>query len=414
MTNIAKLCRDVARAPFFVVACIGMDEDRAEQVRSLMEDLGVLKGFYCVDAPADLAELDPALLHVGDLAGCLLVVWDIGGRSVREAVDLLDRVPLATVQMVGVLLAEEDPRLSLKDFLSLVGRDFASCGDFAMCLGSLQKWCGRVTAGTPALDLTLPFLKEPSRWLRGLKHDHIVNTVSIHRASFEVPELWRMQLDIDFIGVVLRNLLCATEPTMAVRGLSAEGGEESPFYKQVYSSPVRIVAPASLAAPLAAEYREGVDFVLYDGAEAGADLLAAATREGYARIFFKAPEMELPKVEMITVGPRELPTVLVAETAPELTWREWQARLADNVVGSYAEAELGTRRSGQRVVSAQRSCWRACAFLSLPALFDRLIHLLEQTHEAVGEDPPSLRQKVFLSLAAIDAARRIYLGEALP
>ena len=117
-------------------------------------------------------------------------------------------------------------------------------------------------------------------------------------------------------------------------------------------------------------------------------------------------------MEMTTKGPSGLPTILVAEPALELTWREWQARLADNVVGSYAMAELETKRSGQRVVVAQRSCWRACSVLSLPALFDRLIEFLEKTHAAVGVDTPSLRQKVFLSLAAIDAARKMYLGEA--
>lgn len=413
MTRFEEICRHIVREPFFDLAYVGRDAARAGMVRSVVEDSRTLKGFHHVGTPADLANLGPRVLHVGKLAGCLLVVWDIGGKSVRQALDLLDQFPSATGQVAGFLLADERQQFSLKDFFTLVGRNFVSLGDFESCLKNLQGWCGGAAAsGVGSLDLTLPFVKEPSRWLRGLKHDYIANGVMIQKAHFEELDLWRMQLDIDFISTVLRNVLCATEPSIAVRGLSAQTGEESQFFREVYSSPVRIVAPASLAAPLAAEYREGVDFVLYDGAEAGATLLAAATCEGYARILFKAPDMELTGVETMTVGPRELPTILVAETAPEQTWRGWQTRLADNVVGSYAVAELEARRSSQRVVSAQRSCWRACAFLSLPALFDRLIELLERTHEAVGEDPPFLQQKIFLSLAAIAAARKMYLGEA--
>ena len=241
MTRFADLCRQVTKAPFFIVAYIGRDVSRAEQVRSVVGGLGALEKFHHVTSPADLAELDSAHLHVGRLAGCLLIVWDIEAQSVRQALPLLDTLPVATGQVAGFVLAEGGQRLSLKDFFTLVGRNFVALGDFTTCLASMQLWCGGTAARVGELDLTLPFVKEPSRWLRGLKHDYIVNTVMTQRAYFEAPDLWGMQLDIDFIGVTLRNLLCATEPTLAVRGLSAEGGKEGGILQRglLYPGPHR-------------------------------------------------------------------------------------------------------------------------------------------------------------------------------
>jgi hypothetical protein len=353
-------------------------------------------------------------LHINRFEGCLLVVWEIGGLPTPQIGGWVAELPTPpSAQVACFLVADAQQTLAFHDFLALIDRDFAGMGDFTACLESLRAWCGLAPAsGAP--DLGLPFVKRPSRWLRDLKHDFIVNTVLINRASFEELGLLRAEREIDYIGSVLRNLLCTSESRISVRGLLAESeAEESMLYQLVYSTPCRMVAPASLAATLAAEYKEGVDFMLYQTPEAAAEFLDAAGQEGCARILFQTLGVSLPEVRPVTHGPAELPTVLVAEPAPQKTWREWQAQLAGNMVGSYSVSGLDGRRSGKRVVAAQRPYWRACAFLALPSLFDRLIELLIQTHVAVKRGAPRLEERTFRSLVAIGSAKAVYLGQSV-
>jgi hypothetical protein len=402
VTSLKEICLATPRAPFFLLLYVGTNAERASRLRTAVEEKAEMRGFFHASSRTEAAELvDKRELRVGWLDGCLLVVWDLGDQPTRGIGDWLARLPRwPSGQVVAFLIAETEPELSFQDFLACVDRDFAGVGDFETCLARIEQWC---TPGEPP-DFGLPFLKRPSRWLRDLKHDYIVNTVLIQRSSFEALGLLAKQREIDLIVSVLRNLLAYPDSKIEVRGLQADyADEEGALYRKVYSTPFRIVAPADLTEMLAAEYEEGVDFVTYRSSEEAAERLVAAARDGCARILLQAPDAQLPE------GSGDLPVVLIAEPAQHLGWQGCQERLSTNVIGSYSVSDLPKRRSGKPLLVAQRPYWRACAALPFPALFDRLIELLVGTWAAAGE--PKLKEDVFRSLAVVASARAVYLGQ---
>lgn len=402
MTSLEEICRATPRAPFFLLLYVGTDAERASRLRAAVEEKAELRGFFHASSREEAAELvDKRELRVGWLDGCLLVIWDLGDHPAQGLGDWLARLPRwPSGQVVAFLVAEAGPELSFQDFLACVDRDFAVVGDFETCLARIRQWC---SPGEQP-DFGLPFLKRPSRWLRDLKHDYIVNTVLIQRESFEALGLLAEQREIDLIVSVLRNLLSFPDSKIEIRGLQADyADEESALYRNIYSTKFRIVAPANLTEILAAEYEEGADFVTYRSPEEAAERLEAAARDGCARILLQAPDAQLPW------DSRDLPVVLVAEQAQHLDWQGWQVRLSKNVIGSYSVSDLSKRRSGKPLLVAQRPYWRACACLPLPDIFDRLVELLAGTWTAAGE--PKLKEYVFRSLAAVVSARAVYLGQ---
>lgn len=405
MTSLEEICRAAPRAPFFLLLYIGADTERASRLRTAVEEKAELRGFFHASSRKEAAALvDKRELRVGWLDGCLLVIWDLGDQPPRGIGDWLARLPRwPSGQVVAFLVAERGAELSFQDFLACIDRDFAGAGSFETCLARIGQWC---SPGEQP-DFGLPFLKRPSRWLRDLKHDYIVNTVLIHRPIFEALGLLTDQREIDLIVSVLRNLMSFPDSRIEVRGLPADSiDEESALHREAYSAPFRIVAPDSLGESLAAEYTEGTDFVTYRTMEQAAELVDAAGWDGCARILLRDPEAALPDVQR---GPGALPSVLIAEPAQHLQWEEWQSQLAANVISSYSLSDLEKRRSGKPLLAAQRAYWRACAVLPFPRLFDRLIGLLAGTWEAVGE--PKLKEHVFRSLAAMVSARAVYLGQ---
>ncbi|HXO42368.1 MAG TPA: hypothetical protein VN999_13020 [Thermoanaerobaculia bacterium] len=411
MTSVNEICRRIPRAPFFSLLYIGKDAGRAKRLRATLEDLGVLRGFWQAGSVAEAAALDPEALYVGKFAGCLLLVWDLGETPLAQARGLLNRLPHVTGQAVGFVIAEPAPILPLGDLWAWIDANFFAAGDFSACLESLRRWCGGAGTECGALDLTLPFIKQPSRWLRDLAHDH-VGLVLLERPFFEAAQLWEAQQEIDLLGNILRNLLCAMDAPIAARRLSAVGDEPCELYRQVYSRPPQMFGPESMASQLAVEYEEGEDYMLYKSAENAAELLAKAAPEGRARIVFLAPSVGLAEASPAATAMAELPAILIGETAAELSWQDWQRQLARNVIGSYAAGDLERQRSGKRILVAQRPYWRACALLSLPALFDRLLERLVQTHAALAAAAPQHEQRITQSLLAIDSARKLYLGES--
>lgn len=410
MTSFEVIYRAVPRAPFFLLLYAGTDASRAAQLRMTIAERAELRQFFQASSWEEASELAGRQeLRVGWFDGCLLVVWDLGDPPVGEIFNWLKALPKWPAgQVAAFLVADTEPVLSFQDFLALIDRDFAGVGEFDACLDSVRHWC---TPGEP-LDLGLPFSKRPSRWLRDLKHDYIGNTILIYREKFEELGLLVAEREIDLIASVLRNLLCPVDARIAVRGLSAESEEEeSALHRRIYSTPFRIVAPTSLGKLLAAEYTEGVDFDLYWTMKEAAGLLGAAAQQGCAHVLLRAPEEEVHAIRPAPGNPGELPTVLVAESAPCLRWRAWQAQLAANVIGAYAVSDLEGTRSGKPILVAQRPYWRACAFLSLQGLFDRLIELLIQTHAELDLGTPKLKEQVFRSLAAVVSARTLYLGQ---
>lgn len=410
MTSFETICRATPRSPFLLLLYIGTDASRAAQLR---ESVGVgveLRQFFQAASWEDAASLlTKQDLRVAWWDGCLFVICDLEDPPPGEVLAWLRRLPKwPSGQVAAFLVTEASLRLTLYDFFALVDRDFAGTGDFAVCLECVRGWCS--LGGAP--DFGLPFPKRPSRWLLDLKHDYIANIVLVYREIFENLDLLTAQREIDFIANVLRNLLGLPDSRLAVRGFPAERAEEeSALHRRIYSTPVRIVAPLDLEKLLALEYTKDTDFVLYQTAEIAAELLEKLAQEGCARILFRAPETRLPEIRQVAAGPGELPTVLIGETAPRMEWYEWQTRLANNVIGSYAVSDLEGRRSGKPLLVAQRPYWRACASLSLHGLFDRLIELLVQTYLAVDQGAPTLREHVFRSLAAVGSARAIYLGQ---
>jgi hypothetical protein len=411
VTDFEAICLAVPRAPFFLLFYAGADSGRAARLRAAITGKAELRQFVQASSREEAAELlaHPDL-RVGWFDGCLLVVWDLDAPTVGEARDWLRGLPKwPSGQVATFLVAEEEPALSFQDLLAFIDRDFADVGDFDACLDIVGRWC---SPGGP-LDLGLPFHKRPSRWLRDLKHDYIGNLVLIFRETLEGLGLLAAQREIDFIASVLRNLLSPVESRIAVRGLTAESEEEeSALYQSIYSTPFRIVAPASLGRLLAEEYTEGVDYVLYPSLDDAAGLLNAAGEEGCARVLLRLPGRQEPALRPAPPGsPGELPIVLVGESELRLGWHAWQARLAANRIGFYAVSELEGRRSGKPILVTQRPYWRACAFLSLQGLFDRLVELIAQTHAAIRPEAPKLKEQVFRSLAAVGSARALYLGQ---
>jgi hypothetical protein len=411
VTEFEAICCGVPRAPFFLLFYAGADAGRAARLRAAVAERAEMRQLVHVssrdEAAAELARPD---LRVGWFDGCLLVVWDLGSPAAGEIRDWLAALPRwPSGQVVAFLVADGDPALSFQDLLALVDRDFAGVGDFDACLDSVGRWCD--PDGLP--DLGLPFPKRPSRWLRDLRHDYISNVVLIFRETLESLGLLAAQREVDLIASVLRNLLSPADSKIAPRGLPAESEEEeSALYRRVYSTPFRIVAPASLGNLLAEEYTEGDDYVLYASLDDAAGLLDAAGQEGRARVLLRPPGEEEPGPHPAPPGgPGELPVVLVGESELRLGWHAWQGRLAANEIGSYTVSELAGRRSGRPIVAAQLPYWRACAFLSIEDLFDRLIELLAQTHAAIGPEPPKLKEQVFRALAAVGSARALYLGQ---
>jgi len=408
VTSLDEICRATPRAPFFLLLYVGADAERASRLRMAVGESAELREvFHASSREEATALVDRKDLRVGWLDGCLLVIWDLGDHPEKDIIGWLARLPRwPSGQVVAFLVAGTGPKLSSQDFLACVDRDFAGIGDFETCLTRVKQWC---SPGKHP-DFGLPFLKRPSRWLRDLKHDYIVNTVLIHRSSLADLGLLIVQREVDLIVNVLRNLMTSPDSKIEVRGLPAEyAEEESALYREVYSTPFRIVAPDSLAKLLAAEYVEGADFVVYRTMEEAVEMIDAAAREGYARILLQAPDTKLPHVQPRASGSGGLPIVLIAEQAQHLEWREWQAQLAANVIGSYPLSDLDKRRSSKPLLVAQRPYWRACAVLTLPGLFDRLIELLIRTWVTVRE--PKLKEYVFQSLAAIVSAKAVYLGQ---
>lgn len=391
-------------APFFHLLYLGADVDRASHVRSIIEERAELRQFSQVSSWAQAASLLDEM-RVGMYEGCLLILCDpkdLGGREIREWLATLS--PWPSGQVMAFLVLEESPQLSFHDFLGLADRDFAGLGSFEACLETLRRWC----SGKGDLDLGLAFTKSPSRWLRSLKHDYVSNTVLIYREVFEGLGLLMEQREIDLIGNVLRNLLCLSDSKLAVRSLAADREEEeSDLFRRIYSTPVRLVAPARLESQLtAADYSAGQDFVCYQTLEEVGGFLEAAAREGCSSILLKSSDA---RFSGDAVG--NPPVVLIDGEAPRLGWSGWQARLRENVIGSYAASDLARLRSHQPVLVAQRPSWRACAIRPLPDLFDRLVELLVLTHEAVEQGAPKLKEFVLRSLAAVCAARALYLGQ---
>ncbi len=411
MTDFEAICRAAPRSPFFLLFYAGPDAARAARLRAAVADSAELRQFVHASSRDEAVErLARQDLRVGWFDGCLLVVWDLGGPPVGEVRNWLTALPKwPSGQVVAFLVADSEPALSFQDLFALVDRDFAGVGDFYACLDNVVRWCS--PGGLS--DFGLAFPKRPSRWLRDLRHDYIGNAVLIFRDTLEGRGLLTAQREIDLIAIVLRNLLSPVDSRIAVRGLPAESEEEeSALHRRIYSTPFRIVAPASVGRLLAEEYSEGDDYVLYSSPEDAVGLLDAASQEGCARVLLRSPGEKEPQLRpSLPGGPGELPTVLVGEPEFRLGWRAWQARLAANEVSSYTFSELEGRRSGKPILVAQRPYWRACAFLPLPSLFERLLELLAQTHAAVGPEPSKLREQVFRTLAAVGSARALYLGQ---
>lgn len=411
MTDFEAICRTGPRSPFFLLFYTGADQERAARLGAAVAERAELRQFVHASSRQEAAELLARQdLRIGRFDGCLLVVWDLGAPPAGEARDWLRGLPKwPSGQVAAFLVAEEEPALSFQDLLAFIDRDFADVGDFDGCLETVGRWC----SPDGPLDFGLPFPKRPSRWLHDFKHDYIGNVVLIFREALESLGLLAAQREIDLIASVLRNLLSPVDSRVAVRGLSADSEEEeSALHQRIYSTAFRIVAPASLGRLLAEEYTEGVDYVLYSSLDDAAGLLDEAGRDGCARVLLRPPDGKQPALRPAPPGsPGELPTVLVSEPELRLGWHVWQARLAANQIGFYTGSELEGRRSGKPILVTQRPYWRACAFLSLQGLFDRLVELIAQTHAAIGSEAPKLKEQVFRSLAAVGSARALYLGQ---
>jgi len=319
---------------YYHVLYVGGELEQEAAVRAEVERFAEVRASHWV---ASAAEAGPLLaerkLHVGKLEGCLLVFWELDtAPSKLDAA--LRSLPdhLGSAQAVGFVVTPTDPALSWRDLIGLIGRDFAFIGPLETCLEAIRTWCGSLVPGKRSGELSLPFRKRPSRWIRDLKHDYIVNVALAQpfRSNLETQGLWELQREIDLLQNVLSNLLCFPWSESVERGIPiTELPEACPLYLKVYAdAKCRIVAPTALASILERDYTVGEDLVLYSDEDAVAGELEAAARDACAPILFRAPESKLSTEWESAAAPFRVPTVDVS--CVDLTFRTGRAtNLAD-------------------------------------------------------------------------------------
>lgn len=420
MLTLADLAVHYPCHPYYHLLYVGGDPGKKEAVQAEVERFGEVRASRWVASPDEAERLfAEGELHVGKYEGCLLVFWTVDETAPPQHDAGLDVLPryLGSAQAIGFVVTRADPALSLRGLIDLIGRDFAFIGPFETCLEAVRTWCGPPVPGSKVADLRLPYRKRPSRWVRDLKHDYIVNgsLAQPFRSVLEAHGLWELQREIDLLQNVLSNLLCFPWSENVERAIPpTELSEASSLYRQVYSGRrCRIVAPAALAAVLEIDCVEGEDLTLYASEEAIPGQLESAARDGFAPILLRAPEARLPAGWEGIAKPFRVPTLLVSSAPYRVGPNSWRASLADNVVGSYTQAELESLSGRSTVVAAKRSFWRLCTHLTLAEVFDHLIDRFVTTYEGLGEADENLglREQVFRSLAMVWSAKGLYCAE---
>lgn len=420
MSRLAELAAHHSRRPHYKVLYVGGDRGQEEVVRAEVERRGEVCSSSWV-ASAGEAELlfAGSDLHVGKFEGCLLVFWTLDDTVPPQLDAGLDVLPryLGSAQAVGFAVTRREPELSFRGLIDLISRDFAFIGRFESCLEAVRSWCGPPVTGSGSGVLGLPYRKRPSRWVRDLKHDYLVNGALAQpfRSVLQEHGLWESQREIDLLQNGLSNLLCFPWSDNVERALPpAELAEACSLYEKVYAGHrCRIVAPSTLAAVLKRDGVEGEELALYATEEAIPRRLESAVRDGFAPILLRAPEVRLPAGWEEAAKPFRVPEVLVSSAPYRASPGSWRVLLAGNVVGFYTRAEIEDVCGRLTVVAAKRRFWRLCSHLSLAEVFDHLIDRFIATYEGLGEGDENfgLREQVFRSLAMVWSAKELYCDE---
>lgn len=425
MTIAAEAPRpDRSLAPYFRSVFVG--SQRSEVARCL-DEMRCDGRFECFRAlsPGDLADphaAEVAEMGTAELHGCLTVIWDLDAcREGNHPGDVLGWLLAQSVdpmcrwsnQRVAFGFAEEPPALSFLDLVGLVERNVAYVGSVADCADTLHRWCGSIDG--PG-HLGGAFKKLPSKWLRGLRHDYLAGGVlsMFTRPHVEERGLMRDQQVVDFWQDALRNVLVHVRENLACRAMRSPRPEDEPEALRILQKmPFRLLSPEWLSEALRERDQvEGVDFVSYRTADEAVAAAAATAGKGVAHVLLWDGGEDPPVLQGPDEAPALVPVVLVGETPPKRSWKEWQGLLGRNVLGGYGRDELLSRdERGRSVLDCKPSRWRPFCVCSLPEVFADVARRMARSLEVLRPVLEGERsRKLEHSIAELGAARNLYFG----
>ena len=421
MSEFERVARLHAQQPFFHFLYVGNQPARWEALRAAMEEMGCFETIKSITVEElrqdETAGVERKEFGVSRFAGCLIEVWDIiDACSGSDLVAVLTGSPfrvLFSPQSVRFGLLPEGQGLRFRDFIAAIDHNFAGVGDLAGCVEAVGSWCGGGESVNGPLSLRMACNKEPSYWLRSIKHDY-------GNLLDQLPaELRKEQIRIDFWQDKVRNVLSFPFQNSPARRINqVQGDRESSveLIRQIFSAKKEIVVPRWMEMSLSSEgWMEGTEFSIYGNREEAVACLEAGAARGHATIVVRDSTMLREGIALQAGAVAKVPSVLVGDPELRLPWQEWTRALSENVLGSFSRADFMNASSESYVPVIKADYWKAFCFVTLPESVDHILDLMLVTYagvEALGESTANdkIRVSLFGCIAQVWCARALYFG----
>ncbi len=434
MTRFARIASRHDGESYRRFLYVGGASDR----RSTLVETAAASGRFDRVETIDLAELrrdyergiERDEFAVDTYHGCLIVAWDLSPDwAGQELADVLEALPLSrpgrrsaglvSLQKIMFGVTEPDQPLSFRGFTSAIRHDFAGIGDVARCVDALERWCRPVTDGGRSIDASLLCPKAPSAWVQHIRHDYFGNAIVLDtRRLVTEAGLWDQQRTMDFWQDAVRNVLAFPRTNSPSRSLLTHTWEsEVEIARTVYSKPLQLVSPQATKPVLeSCGWQDGVEFSLYGSEDQAAERLAAAGRQGSARVLICDPSFRAPQADDAGAA-RFIPRVLLGEQEHRASWGEWTQLLAGNVIGSFSFADFADSGDGEPIAARKASdYWRPFCCFPLQDAVNEIVDTMIRTYENLEARLPAERStaltSIYRCLAQVWCARALYFGDS--
>ena len=346
------------------------------------------------------------LIRVGKRRSCCFILLDMEslGLDVEGLKQAIDQKWSGNVVFLG-LIGKTLPELSFLQWTELVAHDVLHFISKDEITATLEQFTSKPKGHVQFPNFALPFQKRPSLWLRKIRHDY-ANLLMGSMPDLVKAGLGKEQTELDLIQNILRNILAFPLENSSSRLLTQEDdNNECQLFHELVDRDALFLTPGSID-NLPKKWKPDGQYKLYENLDELERLIHQAGEDKTPIVISKTQDLD-DILDRFKNHKPHLPIILVDEQIPSFKEKKWRKLLRSGVIGAYGLNQLQSENT--HVFSNKRAYWKACGLMSFEGMFDRLLFLLEKTHEALDPDSGG-RQRIVNVWCMVRNAKALYLG----